>query len=153
MRLLRCVVPASLMLLAGCADQRPIEQAQFGVGVGYMPATRRTVASAEYASQVAPNIDLSSLCRGADRGDDTARAQQRCIDEERRAKSELQRQWHGFSAADRSACMPSSTGGVEPSYTELLTCFEAAALERAGPAVAATRSRQPTANSAVSARE
>jgi hypothetical protein len=118
MRLLCYLLPAAVGLLAGCADRTPAAEARLGVHFGYMPTARRTVEDVPHVSGAVPNFDMSKSCRASERSD--------CLEEERDAKIELQGRWPGFSAAERSACMPLSTAGVEPSYVELLTCFEMA---------------------------
>jgi hypothetical protein len=121
MRLLYYLLPVVVGLLAGCADRTPAIEARVGVHFGYVPAARRTVEDVRHVSGTLPNFDMSKLCRASERTG--------CLEEERDAKIELQRQWPTFSEANRSTCMPSSTAGVEPSYVELLTCFEMASAQ------------------------
>ncbi len=139
MRPLYYLLPAAMGLLTGCADRIPANEARFGVHVGYMPTARRAVEVR--ASEAVPNIDVSKLCRSTERGGDSVRNRQ-CLKDERDAEVELERQWYRFSAAERSACLPSSTAGVEPGYVELLTCFEMAAVKSTGPATIASRSQR-----------
>ena len=122
MRLLQYLLPAVAGLLAGCADHLPTREARFGVALGYMSSGRRAVEDADRAP--VPHYDMSKSCRGIVRNG--------CLKEEQDAAVELEQRWHTFSAADRSACMPQATGGVEPSYVELLTCVEMGMLTR-GP--------------------
>ena len=136
MRSLNYFLPVAAFLLTGCADRIPANEARFGVHVGYMPTARRTDVR---ASEAIPNIDLSRLCRSTD--GDFLRDQQ-CLKDEREAEAELQRRWYRFSAAERSACMPHSTAGIQPGYVELLTCFEMIAAKNASPAAIASQTQR-----------
>jgi hypothetical protein len=126
MRPLYYLLPA-MGLLAGCADcmRMPAADAQVRVYVGYTPTARRAAEDVGHAFESVPNYDMRKSCRAAERD--------RCVEDERDAKAELQRRWPTFSAAHRSACIPSSTGGVEPSYVEILSCFEIAFALKEGP--------------------
>ncbi|KJC35159.1 hypothetical protein UB31_28975 [Bradyrhizobium sp. LTSP849] len=54
----------------------------------------------------------------------------RCVDDEQRAKDQLQTQWSVFLASDRTMCMSVAVGekaddnAMPPSYVELLTCLQ-----------------------------
>jgi len=126
MRLSCCLLLAAMGLLGGCADRPPVGEAQFGVHVGYLPVARHTVDHVGRASDAVPSFNMTKACRASERNS--------CLRDEQDAKADVQRRWHGFSATERSACMLSSTGGIEPSYAELLTCLEMGALAKAGPA-------------------
>ena len=128
MRQIYYFLPVAACLLTGCADRMPPSEAQYGVHVGYMPPARH---AAVRISGAVPDIDLSRLCRSAQDGD-PVRVRQ-CHKVERDAEIELRRQWSRFSAAERSACMPPSTAGVQPGYVELLTCFEMTATKNVRP--------------------
>ena len=157
MRLLYFVLPAAVGLLAGCAERMPATEARVALQVGHIPAARRVVEGRGHAPEgrghasegpkghasaapngrasEAPNIDLNKICRAVEQSDEPTQDRHRwCLEGEQGAKSELQQQWHALSAADRSACVPSSTGGVEPSYVELLTCFEIISAVKTGSA-------------------
>jgi hypothetical protein len=149
MRLLYFVLPAAMGLLAGCAERMPATEARVALHVGHIPTARRVVEGRGHASEApkghapeapnghaseAPNIDLNRICRAVEQSDEPTQDRHRwCLESEQGAKNELQQRWHALSAADRSACMPSSTGGVEPSYVELLTCFEIISAVKTGP--------------------
>jgi hypothetical protein len=149
MRLLYFVLPAAVGLLAGCAERMPATEARVALHVTHIPTARRLVegrghapeASKGHASTApnghaaaAPNIDLNRICRAVEQSDEPTQDRHRwCLEGEQGAKNELQQRWHALSAADRSACVPSSTGGVEPSYVELLTCFEIMSAVKTGP--------------------
>jgi hypothetical protein len=59
----------------------------------------------------------------------------RCIDDEQRAKDQLQTQWSGFASSDRTMCIGSTTNdnSTPPSYVELLTCLQDQQLVRKLP--------------------
>src|SRR5258708_22198977 len=54
----------------------------------------------------------------------------RCVDDEQRAKGQLETQWSGFVASDRVMCTGATVGSksdadsVPPSYVDLLTCLQ-----------------------------
>jgi hypothetical protein len=50
----------------------------------------------------------------------------RCMDDEQRAKDQLETQWSGFTNADRKLCVGMTTddSGTPPSYVELNTCLQ-----------------------------
>jgi hypothetical protein len=54
----------------------------------------------------------------------------RCVDDEQRAKDQLQNQWSGFAASDRAMCVSEAVGeeadvnATPPSYVDLLTCLQ-----------------------------
>lgn len=48
-----------------------------------------------------------------------------CIEDERRAREQLVKEWSQFDMADRVMCNGAARAGpVEPAYTELMTCLE-----------------------------
>lgn len=50
----------------------------------------------------------------------------RCVQDEQKARDQLQTQWSQFAPSDRAMCTTEATdvGGVPPSYVELLTCLQ-----------------------------
>jgi hypothetical protein len=50
----------------------------------------------------------------------------RCVDDEQKARDQLQTEWSGFTNADRTMCVGSTTNdsATPPSYVDLLTCLE-----------------------------
>jgi hypothetical protein len=78
------------------------------------------------ASAFDPNAGLSATIK-------------RCVDDEQRAKDQLQTQWSGFASSDRVMCTTETVGeksdqnATPPSYVELLTCLEDQKLARALP--------------------
>ena len=72
-----------------------------------------------------PQVNFEQTCRAAasealgmnDRFDD-------CVQDEKRARELLGKQWSGFDAADRARCGRMATTGGASSYVEMLTCLE-----------------------------
>jgi hypothetical protein len=60
----------------------------------------------------------------------------RCMDDEQRAKDQLETQWLGFVYSDRVTCTGAAVGSKAdaeadpPSYVDLLTCIQDAQLAR-----------------------
>jgi hypothetical protein len=54
----------------------------------------------------------------------------RCVDDEQKAKDQLQTQWSGFTASDRAMCTSETVGekadvdATPPSYVDLLSCLQ-----------------------------
>jgi hypothetical protein len=59
----------------------------------------------------------------------------RCMDDEQKAKDQLQTQWSGYINSDRTMCVGSTTNDSSnpPSYVDLLTCLEDQKLARKLP--------------------
>jgi hypothetical protein len=59
----------------------------------------------------------------------------RCVDDEQKAKDQLQTQWSGFASSDRIMCVGSTTNdsSTPPSYVELLSCLQDQQLVRKLP--------------------
>jgi hypothetical protein len=60
----------------------------------------------------------------------------RCMDDEQRAKDQLETQWSGFVNADQVMCTSETVGDTAdtpPSYVELLICVQDAQLARKLP--------------------
>jgi hypothetical protein len=63
----------------------------------------------------------------------------RCMDDEQRAKDQLETLWSGFVNSDRITCTTETVGektdadATPPSYVELLTCVQDAQLARKLP--------------------
>jgi hypothetical protein len=80
-----------------------------------------------------PTFDVTAACRAlaaepdAIPDDRQARGTQYCVDDELTAREQLVTQWSQFKPADRAMCLGGSTTGlVDPVYTELITCLEVA---------------------------
>lgn len=76
------------------------------------------------ASQEAPVFNVDPNCRAAAREAPTSESMAICQATEQRAREEIVRQWSEVSAAEKAQCVPLSTLGGTPTYTELLTCIE-----------------------------
>jgi hypothetical protein len=75
-----------------------------------------------------PQIDIVGECRFET--DDQAN-RQRCVDNEKQALGQLEKEWAQFSADDQRVCREEATMGGAGSYAELLTCLEMARDSRA----------------------
>jgi len=76
------------------------------------------------ADQV-PKLNVQPSCRAASQGSiGLAQDLNACLQSENRARTEVERQWGEFAAADRTSCIGLTTTGGGGTYTELLTCLE-----------------------------
>lgn len=83
------------------------------------------------ASQSMPHFDIGPACRAA-RLQTTTKQQttdandpaEICRAAEQKARQQLLTEWQKVSAADKAKCVPLSSLGGAPTYTELLTCIE-----------------------------
>ena len=59
----------------------------------------------------------------------------RCVDDEQKAKGQIQTQWSQFAPPDKKMCMGLTTddSSTPPSYVELLTCLQGQQLVRKLP--------------------
>jgi hypothetical protein len=59
----------------------------------------------------------------------------RCVEDEQRAKDQLQAQWSEFANSDRTMCVGGTTNdsSIPPSYVELLICLQDQQLARKLP--------------------
>jgi hypothetical protein len=76
------------------------------------------------AADSAPKFDVGPACRAAAKravpvGDPSV-----CMRQEGEARDKLVSEWGTFNAADKGTCVPVSSMGGRPTYTELLTCLE-----------------------------
>jgi hypothetical protein len=101
----KMLVPVSTMILASqlviaVADDVP----KFDIGRG---------CKIDSAAAFDPNAGMSGTIK-------------RCMDDEQRAKDQLQTQWSGFTNADRKMCLGITTddSATPPSYVELQTCLQ-----------------------------
>ena len=91
------------------------------------PAALILSAHVLLAAESVPHLDYEATCRAArplTREDRTP--YQNCVNNETRARPQLERQWGGLSAAAKGRCIQESTLGGSPSYVELLTCLQLA---------------------------
>lgn len=72
------------------------------------------------AANRVPNFKLAPTCSVALSG------RSACRSDEQEAKRSLQKDWNGFTHAQRRSCVDLSQLGGPPSYVELLTCLEMA---------------------------
>ena len=72
------------------------------------------------------NTNTSGLSTGLDE------STKRCMQDEQRARDQLQSQWSQFAASDRTMCTGETKdiSGVPPSYVDLLTCLQAQQLAK-----------------------
>jgi hypothetical protein len=72
------------------------------------------------------NTNTSDLSTGLDE------STKRCMQDEQRARDQLQSQWSQFAASDRTMCTGETKdiSGVPPSYVDLLTCLQAQQLAK-----------------------
>jgi hypothetical protein len=95
------------------------------------------ILAAQLATPVAdraPQFNTEPTCRGAATASTAIRSDRDvCMQKEKDARAELDRQWTGFPAPDRSRCVEGTAAGGIPSYVELLTCLEMAKQARTLP--------------------
>ena len=95
-------------------------------------------------ADVPPNFDIARGCKvdSASASDPTAGMNatiKRCMDDEQRAKGQLEAQWAAFVGADRAMCTSEAVGNkadagtTPPSYVDLLTCLQDQQLARKLP--------------------
>jgi hypothetical protein len=103
------LIPISMLFLASqlviaVADNVP----QFNIARG---------CKIDSASAIDPNAGMSATIK-------------RCVDEEQKAKDQLQAQWSDFASSDRAMCTTEAVGlktdesSTPPSYVDLLTCLQ-----------------------------
>jgi hypothetical protein len=87
-----------------------------------------------------PKFDIARSCKvDSDAAFDPSLGKsgtiKRCMDDEQQAKDQLQTQWSGFTGADRTMCVSSTTDNSAnpPSYVDLLTCLQDQQLARKLP--------------------
>jgi hypothetical protein len=87
-----------------------------------------------------PRFDIARSCKvdSAAIIDDNSTANtaiKRCMNDEQKAKDQLQTHWSGFVDGDRTTCIGSTIAGTSgaPSYVDLLTCLQDAQLARKLP--------------------
>ena len=73
-----------------------------------------------------PIYNVEPSCRGAVRQGIPGADINICLRKEQDARDQLVKQWTEFTAADKSYCVPLSSLGGRPTYTELLTCLDIA---------------------------
>ena len=96
------------------------------------------ILAAQLATPVAdrgtPQFNTEPTCRGAATASSAIRSDRDvCMQKEKDARAELDKQWAGFPAPDRARCIEGTRAGGIPSYVELLTCLEMAQHARTLP--------------------
>jgi hypothetical protein len=77
------------------------------------------------ASSGVPTLKVESSCKAAGAaGMIVGRTADSCLNDEKSAHEQLQKDWGSFSAADKSHCLSMVSTGGSPSYVELLSCLE-----------------------------
>ena len=73
-----------------------------------------------------PAFDVSRSCKldvAATTGLSVEQSLKNCVNDENRARQQLDSQWSKFSASSKSQCIPLESIGGTPSYVSLLTCL------------------------------
>jgi hypothetical protein len=76
------------------------------------------------AAPVVPTLDIRPHCQTVARNAAPVGDVDSCLKVEEKARAELAAQWGQFAPGDKEHCLRLSRMGVEPTYTELLTCLE-----------------------------
>jgi hypothetical protein len=96
----------------------------FSISLGVI-ASQITAA----AEREIPKFDISAACRGSGQLETIAA----CTRDEEAARDQLAKLWPQFKQADASRCVQMVTTGGAANYTELLTCLQAANIEKKTP--------------------
>jgi hypothetical protein len=76
------------------------------------------------AADAPPTFDIDPSCQAAAKRATTTNYLEACRQSEARARQQLVERWPQFSAKDRAQCVPASSLGGKPTYSELITCLE-----------------------------
>jgi hypothetical protein len=101
----------------------------------HIPTVVLTLPLIFNVADTVPNFNIQRGCKvdsasAYDPNAGMAATIKRCVDDEQRAKDQLQTQWSVFLASDRAMCMSVTIGekaddnAMPPSYVELLTCLQ-----------------------------
>ena len=74
-----------------------------------------------------PAFDITRSCKldtNATVGPSVDQSLKNCVDDENRARQQLDSQWSKFSASSKAQCLPLEGIGGDPSYVSLLTCLQ-----------------------------
>lgn len=88
-------------------------------------------AIAVAAAQPIPAFDIERHCREIAARSAPIGDVEPCLRDEREARARLVAEWERFAPADRAHCLQLARIGVDPTYTELLTCLDVAREARA----------------------
>lgn len=85
-----------------------------------------------------PRFNVEASCRAAAKmGEGLDARLPKCLDDEQRARSQLEADWSKYSRSLREGCITTATAGGEPSYVELLECLimegDAAKMQKRSP--------------------
>ena len=83
-----------------------------------------TASVALAAVDQVPTLNIEPSCQAAAQQAASADYVTVCRNSEQKARDQMQQQWSQLNPADKAQCVPASTTGGTPSYTELLTCLE-----------------------------
>lgn len=72
-----------------------------------------------------PNLNIQPSCKAAGvEGMIVGRTVESCLNDEKTARDQLDKDWGTYSADDKSHCLSMVSTGGSPSYVELLSCLE-----------------------------
>jgi len=75
------------------------------------------------AARDIPDFDIERSCKAEG---DKVESVQRCSQDEKKARDQLQAQWSQFESTTKSTCTLETSSDGTRSYVELLTCLEMA---------------------------
>ena len=85
-----------------------------------------------------PKFDITAACRGSG----SVQTPANCMQDEQAASDQLAKLWPQFKQSDASRCVQITTNwGCAASYVELLSCLQAAKIERIMPKTPSDLSR------------
>lgn len=77
------------------------------------------------AAGAVPTLNVEPSCKAAGvEGMIVGRTVESCLNDEKAARDQLDKDWSTFSADDKSHCLSMISTGGGPSYVELLSCLE-----------------------------
>jgi hypothetical protein len=88
--------------------------------IGAMVAGNIVLAAAD----TVPTYNVDPGCRAAASRAKTPDYFNACLKDEEAARQKIVQQWSQFGDKAKSECLPVSSLGGQPTYTELLTCLE-----------------------------
>ena len=89
----------------------------------YLPTLVLVVSSAAFAADKVPSFDMARECNFEGR---TLGNQQECLQDEKQARDQWQKEWSQFTANDKRQCQSEATMAGASSYVEFVTCLEMA---------------------------
>ena len=104
----------------------PIAAPMLAVSVVLTAGAASVAVAASKPGGKPPTYNVEPSCRGAVVQQVPGANVEICMRKEMDARDQLAKQWGEFTVADRSYCVPLSSVGGRPTYTELLTCLELA---------------------------